>query len=105
MTMRMRMCVSVCVGHSCPLKQIQNGKEENPHEIDEVPEQARYFYTVGETLGLGAPEFSARPPEKRDDDRATKHVQGVERGEREINTKISAVLRHECGQTLNIGRG
>src|SRR5262245_36514959 len=88
----------------CGSQEVENGKEEDPDQVNEVTEQARNFDAVGVTLRILLPEFGAGAPKIGDDNSAAQHVQAVQRGQGEINREVSAVSRHEGRKALDIGR-
>ena len=70
------------------LQQIQNREQEDPNQVDEVPEQSGNFDAVGVTFGLGLPHLCARTPNVKDHQRAADDVQRVQAGEREVNREV-----------------
>src|SRR5215212_5033117 len=64
----------VCIG----LQQVKGWEQEDPDQIDEVPEQARVLDPVREPLRVRLPELGARSPEigvHRQPGEDVKHVQ------------------------------
>src|SRR5262245_62012259 len=78
------------------LQQVENREEEDPDQIDEVPEEARVLDPVGEVLGIGLPELGARSPEVGVHSHAADHVQTVQAGEREVDRQERALARHQA---------
>src|ERR1017187_1708562 len=70
-------------------QKIECWKQENPHEIDEVPVQAGNFDAIGEAFGVSLPHLAAGSPEVGVDDHAADDVQPVQTGHGEVD-------RHEC---------
>src|SRR3954469_25599209 len=84
------------------LEQVENGKEEDPDQIDEVPEQSGVFHPVGEVLGIGLPELGARSPEAAVYHDAADHGQHMEAGEREVDRQEGVLARQQA--VMELGR-
>jgi hypothetical protein len=85
------------------LEQVKDWEEENPDQIDKVPEKAGDLDAIDVTLWIPAPKARAWPPDVKDNNGATENVQAVQRSQGEINSKVSAVPRHESGEPSDIG--
>ena len=60
-------------------------EQEDPDDIDEVPEQTRVLDPVGEPALVLVPQLGAGAPEIGVDDHPADHVEGVEPGHREVD--------------------
>ncbi len=43
------------------LEEVKERKDEDPYQIDKVPEQARHLNSIGEVLGIALVELASRP--------------------------------------------
>src|SRR5262249_10163172 len=81
------------------LKKIEKRENENPNQINEVPEKAGDFYAIGEVFGIVSikPE-AGRKQHVTKDQHATKDVRAVQTSDREVTREIRAVFRqgHVC---------
>src|SRR6516162_3750860 len=68
-----------------------------------MPEQAGNLDAVGEMFGIRLPEFAARPPEVTDNNAATKDMQRVQSGEREVKCKLRVVPGAVVWHVLGLG--
>src|SRR6266498_1510331 len=85
------------------LQEVQNREQKYPNQVHEVPEQTGDFLPLDVTLRVGLPHAGPRTPNLRDDQRATQDVQAMQRGQGEVNRKVSAVPRHKRGESLDLG--
>src|SRR4029453_16940565 len=67
------------------LQKIQSREQEDPDQVDEVPEEARVLDAVGEPRRIRLPELRARTPEVGVHHHAADHVQHVQPGQREVD--------------------
>src|SRR4029450_4714921 len=74
-------CRCVVTRHGCCLQKIQGRKEENPDQIDEVPEEARVLDPVGEPRRIRLPELRTGTPEIRVHYHPAEHVETVQTGQ------------------------
>src|SRR5262245_43681588 len=81
---------------SSRLQQIEDREEEDPDQVEEVPEEARVLDAVREVLGIGLPELRPGSPEVSIHRHAADHVQAVQSGEREVDRQEGALARQQA---------
>src|SRR6266851_9151545 len=96
--MYVRMFFLISAGSECIaclflLEQVQHREQEDPHEIDEVPVQARDLDAIRELLRIRLLELRARPEEIRHHHDPAEDVQSVQPGQREVDAEKRAVPR------------
>src|SRR5258705_9223529 len=90
------------VAHNFSSEQIENRKQENPDQIDEVPEQSCHFDAVRVALRLGLPPAPAGEKEVSHYYRASEYMRRVQAGKREIDREVSVVLRDVSGEVNEV---
>src|SRR5207248_2737978 len=78
-------------------EEVERRKEEDPHQVDEVPVEAGVLDAVGEVLGVGGPHLRPGREQEGVDDDAADDVQAVEPGQREVDG-VEIVVRGEVAE-------
>src|SRR6266481_7162571 len=77
-----------CQADYSSLQQVKQRKDENPDEIDKVPEKSADFDTIGQVLGIALVKpLAHRQPHVNEHQHATKHVKTMYAGDRKIAGK------------------
>src|SRR5262245_8502983 len=63
------------------LQKIERRKEENPNQIDKVPEEPGVLDSVGEPHRIRLPQLGARTPEIRIHHHSAEHVKPMQAGQ------------------------
>src|SRR5437667_1396500 len=69
-----------CLSSIKVLKEIEHREQEDPNQINKVPEQPANLHAVRETHRIGPPHFRAGDPEKAVHHHASQNMQRVEAG-------------------------
>ena len=86
------------------LEQVKERKNENPNQINKVPEQPRHLNSIREMLRILAIQFRPdRQPEINEDDHPAQDVQAVQPGDRKVSREIGAVRRQKHRRAVHIG--
>src|SRR5580700_9314936 len=85
------------------LKEVENGEQEYPDKVNEVPEKTGNFDAVGVALGIGFPHAGERTPDEENHDGAADDVQGVQARQREINGGVGVVPRAVVFHVFDVG--
>src|SRR5207302_4614179 len=84
-------------------EQIEKRKNENPDQIDKVPEQSRNFHAIGQVFRIPLIKSLANgKPHVNEDQHASEHVETVQSGNGEVTREIGVVPRSERVHPLDI---
>src|SRR6187200_2967309 len=86
------------------LKQVKEREDEDPNQVDEVPEESGHLDAIGKMLRVFPVEPGARTPEEGENQDSTENVQAMQAGDHEIRGEIGAVLGSERTPVIDIGR-
>ena len=88
---------------SSSLEKVKERENENPDQINKVPEQAGDLNSIGEMLGVAFVKLRPdRQPEINEDEHAAEDVQAVQSGDRKVGREIGAVLRQKHVRVFHI---
>src|SRR6185295_19301852 len=85
------------------LQEIEDREEENPDQINEVPEQTGNLNAIGVPFRVGFPQAGQRTPNRKNHNSATQNVERVQPGQRKINRQVGAVPRTVILHLLDLG--
>src|SRR6266550_4140757 len=85
------------------LEQIKKREDENPDQIDKVPEKAGYLDAVCQVFRVALIKFFAdRQPHVNKDEHSAEHVHPMQTGDGEITGKICAVRWQKHGSASHV---
>ncbi len=84
------------------LHQVEDREEEDPDQVDEVPEEAADFNTVGKPLRVRVIHLTSEEHVVTEDKDTADHVQSVETRDGEVDRIVSVPTRCEGGGEANL---
>jgi hypothetical protein len=87
------------------LHQIEDGENEDPDEVDEVPEETSDFDAIGEPFGVGIKHFATEEEIISEDQGTADDVETVETGDGEIDGVVGVPCGCEFGGEADLLAG
>ena len=83
-------------------KEVEDREEEDPHQIHEMPEEARNLDSIGKLFWMGFPHLASRAPEIGNHQRTRNHVQGVQPCQGKVNCEVGVGPWPPSGSFVNL---